>query len=383
MKIHFNFYIFLVIYKTQNMRSTNPQRRNNNPDDKIGVEIQVDDACVIYGGGGNAAAETMVPGNGEYAFSSIQGSCNYCINCMPKLMDGPAGCEGIFHNCASAGGGYPYYKRTSYRAPTYECCTTGSRTIGDKTCDPKYSGGPNTSECGPSMTRLCDPTSDVNRGSSDNLFSNPKCQAFCSLNKTNCESMYKNACSGDNLNSQRCKDKLIELGGSDTSVANWCNQGINMNDPFCSCFKALNAADEQTNGEVRSFLSRPECYTKQCSSGAGYKFTNMRNAQACPPVQNCINTLNIVGNTDLNLSQINQNCDQKMNSPPAVNSSSAPQSPQSQQSPNAILNKIKKAFSANPNLIYIILFIIILLCGLGIAIFTEDSEEIYKDANYS
>lgn len=347
--------------------STNPQRRNNNPNDRIGQEIKVDDACVIYGGGGNQAAESLVPSNGEYSFSGIQGNCNYCIGCMPKLMSAPAGCQGFFHNCSSSGGGYPYYKRTSYKAPTYDCCVTGNQTVGDKTCDPKYSGGPSATECGPSIRRLCDPTNDLNNGSSHNLFNNPKCQSFCSLNKTNCESMYRSACVGNNINDQNCKDKLIELGGSDTPVSNWCNQGVNIDDPFCSCIKALNASDEQTDPSVKSYLARPECYTRQCSSGTGYKTTNMRNAQSCPPVQNCINTLNIVGNTDLDVSEINQSCDQNMNSrdPKIAN-------PQSSNAHPNFLDKIKKKFSANPNLIYFILFIIILLCGLGIAIFTED-----------
>lgn len=352
--------------------STNPQRRNNNPNDRIGQEIQVDDACVIYGGGGNAAAETMVPGNGEYAFSGIQGNCNYCIGCMPKLMSSGVGCEGFFSNCASAGGGYPYYKRTSYKAPTYECCVTGGQTVGDKTCDPKYSGGPNAAECGPSMTRLCDPTSNINNGSSDNLFTNPKCQSFCSLNKTNCESMYRNACSGNNLNNQNCKDKMLELGGADTTVSNWCNQGNNMEDKFCSCFKALNAASNQTDDDVKAYLSRPECYTKQCSSGSGYKTTNMRNALACPPVQSCVNTLNIVGNTDLNLSKINQSCDSRINSP--SNATPQPESTSAKTKAPTVLDKIKKTFSSNPNMLYFILFIIILLFGLGIAILTEEEE---------
>jgi hypothetical protein len=361
------------------VRATNPQRRNNNPNDRIDQEIQVDDACVIYGGGGNSAAETMVPGNGEYSFAGIKGSCNYCIGCMPKLMDGPAGCEeGFWKNCASSGGGFPIYKRTSYKAPTFECCATGNQTIGDKTCDPKYSNS-NSAECGSSMTRLCDPTNDLNKGSVDNLFTNPKCQAFCEQNDTNCKSMYRSACSGDNLNTKRCKDKLMELGGSDTTVSNWCNQGYNMDDPFCSCFKALSAANNQTDSTVRSYLARPECYITQCSSGSGYKTTNMRNGQACPPVQNCINTLNIVGNTDLDVSNINQTCDQNMNS----NASNANKSASSDKANpiNKILDKIKKTFSSNPNLVYIILFLIILLCGLGLVIFTDTDEEVIIDTN--
>jgi len=300
-------------------------------------------------------------------------------------MDSSSGCQGFFHNCASAGGGFPHYKRTSYRAPTYECCVTGSQTIGDKTCDPKYSGGPHTAACGPSMTRLCDPSNDLNKGSPNNLFTNPKCQTFCSLNSKNCEAMYRSACSGDNLNSQRCKDKLIELGGSDTTVANWCNQGVNIDDPFCSCFKALSSANDQTDAEVKSYLARPECYTKQCSSGAGYKTANMRIAQGCPPVQNCINTLNIVGNTDLNVSGIIQTCNQNMNPPAPSNAplapSNAPSDPLQPAPAKNLLEKIKKTFSTNPNLIYIILFIIVILLGLGIAILTDDSEEIYDNPN--
>lgn len=329
--------------------STNPQRRNNNPDNAIGQEIRIDDsspdggACVMYGGGGNSAAQGLVPNNGEYELGSISGDCNYCIGCQPRRMDTGVGCEGFAYRCAGVGGGFPSYKRTRYNAPIDTCCTNnGEKTVGNQTCDPKYKMAENSPDCDPTYTSRCNPGGDLPDGSGSNkgmLFNDSKCKAWCNNHTGICDPWYKANCSaymieqgntdclnwckrnpnlcntkisqycvGKNLDSQFCKDKMIELGGNDTYVEHWCSNYPD--DPFCSCQKALYSADIQVDPNVKAAFARPECYVKECSSGVAYKNTNMRQSKGCPPMNVCINKMNILGNDNMSLDNIVQKCEQ-------------------------------------------------------------------------
>jgi hypothetical protein len=348
--------------------STNPQRRQNNPDDPVGYEIAVRDACVIYGGGGDEAAKTLIPDNDEYEFAGIRDNCNYCINCMPRQFDSSSGCEYdpcpdgshdvagtcwtnnfpwyVTKNigdrngkCASSGGGIPFYKRRGYLAPKDDCCfNPGTKTIGNKTCDPKYRSGPYSADCNDTYLNKCNNSSQVftqkcidfcDSGRADkckNILNNfcsgqmladgnQTCTNWCEKNPELCATRIREYCVDSNLDKQFCKDKLIKIGYSDNAVNDWCSS--HPNDPFCACNKALKDSDKISEPAVKAVLSRPECYVAECSSGAGYKYTNMRQSTSCPPVNVCVNKITVAGNEYANLQNVKQECNQsiKVNQP--------------------------------------------------------------------
>src|SRR6476661_1605727 len=313
--------------------SSNPQRRRNYPDDQMGYEIAIDDACIVYGGGGNGAAEGLVPDNGEYKFSSVQGNCNYCINCMPKKMKDAAGCTPD-NLCASGGGGIPYYKRVGYLAPKDQCCLNpGAKEINGKTCDPKYRGGAESAECayiyqincndkdkifGDTCKAFCNSGRDSkcnnilnNLCTGDILSSgNETCTNWCDKNPELCKTRIRSYCQGNNLDKRYCKDKLIDMGYSDTPVNEWCASHVD--DPFCACYKALHDSGSTVDPTAKAVLSRPECYVSECASGLGYKYTNMRQGNVCPPANVCVNKIAVAGNEYANLQNVKQECNQEM-----------------------------------------------------------------------
>src|SRR6185436_13020656 len=147
--------MFIIYPKMVNW--TDPSRRRNNPDDQLGSDIIIDDACVTKTNDGRQVViDQLVPNNGEYEYAKTDGECNYCIGCMPKRGDWGAGCSGVFYQCAGVGGGIPYYRRRAYLANADQCCTSGgAATIGDKTCDPKYRSGPLSPACNTTYAAKC------------------------------------------------------------------------------------------------------------------------------------------------------------------------------------------------------------------------------------
>ena len=327
---------------------TNPTRRTNNPDDQIGYEIELNDACVSNNDNGRWAARSLVPDNGEYELSKLDGACNICINCEPRRADWGSGCtfEGGF-KCSAVGGGVPYYKRTAYTAPKDNCCTNnGTKTVENRTCDPKYRRGPQASECYDTYNLKCDNPDEIfsnncktycdngksgrcgnllNKYCSGALLSggDPTCTNWCSQNPELCATRLREYCVGNNIDKQYCKDALVRIGGADAVVTAWCQN--HPTDKFCSCFGALSDSTTIKDPVIKAVLSRPECYVGECSSGAGYKYTNMRQSGPCAPVNVCQNTINVVGNNYTDLRDINQTCNQEISTGvPAISNTTAP-----------------------------------------------------------
>ena len=382
-----------------NTVTTYPKRRENNPDDRIGQEIRISDACVSYGGGGDVPARGLVPDNGEYQFSSIQGNCNACTTCQPNMMQNPSGCDDK-GNCGVPGG-YPYYKRVSYNAPVYDCCTQGIRTIGPQTCDPEISGGNriNAPQCQSSISTHC--------SNANYLFNHQVCKDWCGANDKNCRTIYNDNCSaemirdgnnqcvnwcesnrdlcdtkirdfckGSNIDSQFCKDKLIEYGGADSAVNAWCIDHID--DPFCACNKLLKQANEQTDDKtdptIKAVLARPECYNSTCSSGSSYKNTNIRNAGACPSVNACVNQLISASNQNTSVSNIVQKCDQAITSTVQQKTVSAT-APENNTTSKLIDDTEESEWFDNNIFIIFIVFIIFVLMGVSAAVYYKQSDK--------
>jgi hypothetical protein len=287
--------------------ATDPQRRNNNPNDQIGQMIVANDACVIADSGGDSAGSTMVPGNGEYTYGGTTGNCNYCIGCMPRQMDSSAGCLGFFDKCASGGGVLPQFYRNSYRADKNTCCTNGGgRTVGDLTCDPKYQGGPASGECNDVFATRCTPSMIAN--------GDPQCNTWCANNRNTCNERTKEFCDSNNLAGDRgqfCKDRLIELGGADSQVNSFC--ASHTEDPFCACITSINTVlPTNADKNLQTVLANPQWYVKQCSAGNAYKTTNMRNSGQPPPLNICNNSIVVAGNNQVDLNNISQTCNQSI-----------------------------------------------------------------------
>jgi hypothetical protein len=337
--------------------ATNPQQRVNNPADAIGAAIQMSDACIPYGGAGNSAAQALLPSNGEYGLTSMQGTCNYSLTAMPKLFDSPTGC--CCGGCASAGGGYPFYQRNSYSANKTQCCMSGSTTVGGLTCDPSYNTMAASTACNDVFTETC----------TGALLStdDPNCTTWCENNPAECDTLIQDFCTGSNLSLSYCQTKLQSIGGADTNVEAYCVS--NPNDPFCSCINAVNASVTQTDSLTKEVLSRPECYVTQCASGAGYKTTNMRTSGDCPPVNVCVNTMNVVGDVSTNLTGITQNCDQTITQAAQSSSSSGNTTPTATTTtPTSTTNSTSASGISDSTIeIIVIIFIIVIIIGLGLA----------------
>jgi hypothetical protein len=343
---------------------TDPQRRGNNPDDGLGVEIKMDDACVTYTNEGKQnATDNLVPNNGEYEYTKTSGDCNYCMGCMPKRGDWGAGCSGFFWQCASVGGGIPYYKRVSYLAPKKQCCTGGGvTTIGDKTCHPDYLAGPNSTSCDDIFSAKCDTIEGV---------MTDQCKTWCSRNSSKCDSKIREYCSlPGNLDNQVCKDKAVKIGDMDYAVDTWC--ASHPDDRFCSCYKAINTQVPE-GSDIKRALSRPECYVTECSSGMGYKYTNMRDGKSCPTVEICDNSITVGSATSSVFKNITQTCNQSIGDDTKSATNTLPPTTLSKFLTDPV-GTTKDAFTG-PNAQYFIIFIVLILSIIfGIVALSSDDE---------
>jgi hypothetical protein len=327
---------------------TTPTQRINSANDLPNVPITMTDACVS--GGIPTPAQQYIPQNGEYGMVGVTNSCNYCIGCEPLLSNG----AGFFTSCANGdcssldnSGKNPQYARVSYLADATSCCTNGgASTVGNLTCDPKYAAGSQAEACSSVFTTRCN--------NANSLLNDAQCRSFCEDGtNTTCSSFYNNFCTGDtmlsnadciawgeanptqysakingyctgtNINTTDCKTALVKYGQDDAAVEAWCQANVNSTNAatigFCSCYTGINlATNPNLTPTAQQLFERPECYLAQCSSGNGYKFTNMRTtanggtAAACPNVNNCINSITLTGSADSNLSDINQSCKQSI-----------------------------------------------------------------------
>lgn len=216
-------------------------------------------------------------------------------------MDASSGCVGFFDRCVSGGGQHPTYKRVRYSAPKNECCLNSASTINNKTCDPKFRAGPNSSDCDDVFQNYCD--------SLDKLKNDDKCKSWSVKNSQSYNNKVRQYCA-NNLSDQFCQDKAREIGGMDSAVNTFC--ASHENDPFCSCYnsiKSYNNSPENIKPRLIA-LSRPQCYVADCASGSGYQYENMRNSGACPSINVCINDLKVINSERLKLDNINMACDQ-------------------------------------------------------------------------
>lgn len=313
-----------------NKVTTNPQRRQNNPEDPIGVAIPISDACVFQGAAGPTQAAGLIPNNGEYAWAGGSGGCAVCSTCAPRQMESSNGtCDDSGH-CGWAGT-VPHYKRVSYSAPMSDCCLNSTSTIGDKTCDPKFRGGPSTQGCNTFYQEYCrqgtrifdDPkclTWQRTQGTaadtvlSDKCFGNEmnraECKNWCSRNLAQCQTNFKAFCGNKNNleNVPYCKTQSLVNGFEiDDAVNAYCAD--HQDSPFCACVLStakINTEDISDPG-MRAIYARPECFIKECNAN-GYKTYNMRNSGQCQDVNVCKNSIVVAGGSNIGLNDIKQIC---------------------------------------------------------------------------
>jgi hypothetical protein len=347
---------------------SNPVRRDNNPDDAIGDDKELSDACILYNSTGVGIIQrTLIPDNGEYEFAKATGDCNYCDTCSPRRAEKGAGCQGTW--CGYAGGLIPYYHRKSYLAPKDQCCTSGgAKVINGLTCDPQYRAGVSAPACNDIFAGNC--VGQTNENVLDDT-----CQTWCKANTDRCNAAIANFCSqGNNLDRADCRAHALELGGADLDVAanRWC--GSHMDDPFCACLKAVSLAPTIPT-EISKALSRPECFVIECTSGQGYQNVNMRAGnKTCPSVAICNNTIALgTGATNVSLDDVNQTCDQTINTDTSTTDN---QQKQSTTTATRLQQVYDKVFDTDNAVEYFILFIVvILLLVSGIALFLGDDDE--------
>jgi len=259
-----------------------PRERRNNPDDAIGEEIRISDACVRPTRTAAEKVQYLLPDNGEYVYSHNEGSCAVCGNCSPRRMARNDGtCDGKGH-CARRGA-FPYYKRTRYGADSRTCClqNPASHVIGGMTCPPDTWGGPTSEACSSVFQSVCERPRDMDR---------PVCQQwaqhfpdaaftamanYCRYDpaKEACEvwaetsgeaearyrAILKERCTADLLKSSRHHRELCRKyrGACNAAAREYCSQP-DADEYFCSCI----------NSRVQQGI--PECIDNKCYM-YGYK----------------------------------------------------------------------------------------------------------------
>lgn len=327
-------------------------KRTNNTNDTIGTNIEMSDLCTNHN---PSSAQPFIPQNGEYSLGGGGNSCYACLSCEPNNMDSGSGCEqGFWGNCVSGTGNHPTYHRTSYNADKDACCKSGgATTMGNLTCDPKYRNGADSQDCSGTFSNIC-------MGSA---LKSTSCATWGNNNKNTYNTRVSTYCD-KNLSDSWCRDKMVAIGGIDTTVADYCN--LHPTDVFCGCYTALAASSsESINAESAAVLARPECYVKTCSSGQAYMTTDMRGNRTCPSVNLCNNVINLNGNTKVALTGVNQSCTQSQSQ--GTTGAAPATAVTTNSTDNSILGKIKAKFNEfNANMQYLIMFVIVLLFALGI-----------------
>lgn len=336
--------------------------RANSPTDNINVDIRMDDLCVRDN---SNPANSFIPNNGEYELGNNSGSCYFCLGCEPNNMDASSGCAGPgLQNCTGGTGSHPTYHRTAYKADVDSCCITSNKIIGDLTCDPKYNGGASADACSTTFNNVCNGA----------LLNSTSCIAWgAKQDNTTLYNIRARSYCKDNLNSKWCRDKMVEIGGIDSNVADFCK--LYPDDPFCSCSTALVASStENMDPDIQASLARPECFVKGCSSGSAYKLANMRTSGNCPSIQICSNKIDVNGNAAITLTNIQQNCTQTQSganaNATALDNTSAIKPAVATTTiipPVTLLDKIKYNWNnLSEGMQFLFMFIIIIVILLGI-----------------
>ncbi len=306
-----------------------PQVHTNNANDELGAIKVMTDACVSTTTGGINKAQYLIPNNGEYTLAGTSGSCAVCSTCSPRQMEKSDGsCDKSGH-CGWAGQ-YPQYKRVFYNADKDACCLNMKDTEGNLTCNPKYRTGPKSTYCDKFYTNYC---ADMNNifgtkcqsfcerrpdlcnysqactvtglGGNNDIAGSGTCNTWCSANPTICNPKIREFCTknnGQNLNTNFCKDSLIQIGGVDNQIITWCS--THPSDPFCSCIypKIAYTGDDPS---LRA-LANPRCFDQTCMV-SGYPTTTQR--ETCPTtLKVCGNVINMADATAATIEKANQNC---------------------------------------------------------------------------
>lgn len=201
-----------------------PTQLPNLPDHPTGPGILIKGSSSTYG----APLALLCPQNGEWTPTST-GPCNgsrtedYC---------GRGGNSGEFGGCCGGtchiiGGCSTTCVRTGYGADPTACCLSpaGTKTIGNKTCDPRYRN-PLSIDCTAALAAHCD--------NSTNFFT------------STCKTWLKNVNSA-------VKDEL---------ALKYC---ANSTDPFCACYTAK-VPVEWENDTIKKAIFR--CLDKDCEGGS-------------------------------------------------------------------------------------------------------------------
>ena len=148
-----------------------PIPRGNDPNNAIGENISISDACVFRTYRAPEQARSLIPANGEYTYDGAEGSCAVCSICPPRRMEKSNGsCDRRGH-CGWIGS-VPSYTRTRYLADKRECCMKmpPSKMIGSVTCHTNYWEGPSSPSCSDVYNEFC--------REGDNIVTDKRCQEW-------------------------------------------------------------------------------------------------------------------------------------------------------------------------------------------------------------
>jgi hypothetical protein len=265
---------------------------------------------------------------------------------------------------------------------TKASCCSGARD--GQYCDINYY--PGSQVCNSFMQQFC--------STGDRIATNSNCQNWCNQNKAACSAALGSICKGDmlrtaacqswctdNPNSCRpqivdycstritpgpswCNSQLLKYGGADNQAQEFCRD--HQDSDFCSCFKSIKQSGTTGNPTLDAVLARPECYVASCSSGLGYKTTNMRDSGGCPPVQVCQNTINTIDGKSVSMSNVVQNCEGEQD----FNRNAAIKKKLSSSNPVDVLFGIlgMPDFDDKIQYLLVLLFVVVVVVmGLGIA----------------
>lgn len=192
----------------------------------IGEKHTIPKACAPTGSGLEHMA-SLIPSNGEYVWAGEGDWCHYCSNEAPRETN-CSSCDG--DSCCPIWGKRGMYKRASYDADPVQCCILGTKTIGDKTCDPKYNI-PHSESCFLAKKKYC--SKNPLR-----LWSDPICQNWCANNLAECQMQKSSFCNDpSNIKNKECLNWCIaDPGKCDVSMKQFCIE--NPADYRCACINS-------------------------------------------------------------------------------------------------------------------------------------------------
>lgn len=243
----------------------------NNPDDKINVHKKTG---ICFSKKDDHLVSSFLPVGGEY-----------------KAVD-----YSERSRCDCDGTDLEYY-RERFKGIPLTCCLTGESGSSTATCNPIYRNM-NSSSCAPIMRDYC--------FIDNNIFVDPNCKQWCTLNPDECINKKIELC--DNLNSfetnYQCRNFCIQNPGKcDTSMNLYCKKSQNIGKPECSCVNSL----------FKQYKYNPLCQDKECIN-SGYSTAPMINSlgDGCQIID-CSVAFNLekTGQVQFNDADIDQRCGKK------------------------------------------------------------------------